>query len=225
MAITLESLKKILDEKGLKYKMPDEVDSSRPILYTGWDAEDAEVGKFDVYVVIYLEESTNSGFEFMQIRAVKLADGLEKKFHQLEPAKYKALLEYMAYENYTNKIGTWCYDPSDGDLYLGASLPIEDGNITSKQLLRYLSVMVSVAKVGYRDLRRIYKHGDAKTALMGISTDLIVSLTLKLASAGRADLAGKLSQFKGDSEVLGKAIDAKNWHEVEALLSGAPTSF
>ena len=226
MGIKKEAIEKILDEYGVKFQPIDDSDDSRPIIGTGWSLEDPEVGKFSLKVLIILDEKGKDGsYELVHVRAVKLSGDLKKPLHELEDFKLLSLYRYMAGENYSNKLGTWGFDEKDGDINISCVIPVEDGTLTAKQLMRALAVITQVGKEGYRNIRRIAAHGDWKKPLplaSGIPQKILVKLTRALLKADQEKLTEKLEDFRGDVDALEKAVDEGNWDEAKALLESVP---
>lgn len=127
MAIALSDVKDFLDEIGLKYQEKDEETLLFP--YT-----DTDIDERVLIAVSLLEDG-----EFLRMRTVKHLDDLVA---EAEPEKRQALLEWMLYQNYQTKLGTWEYDPNDHDHHIAVTIGIEDGGMTKKQLMRMLSVVL-----------------------------------------------------------------------------------
>lgn len=164
MAITLAKVQQLLAE----LQIPQAVVMDKPeraMVHTRWDFSDPEVGAFSLHVMVMMAEPRPGGFGYLVFRAVQLSSGLAVNPAQLEPSKQLALLQYLAHESYSNRIGTWGYEPSDGGIYVSGGIALEDGEVTLEQFQRYLAVIVDVGREGYRDIRRIVAHGDPTTPL------------------------------------------------------------
>ena len=127
MAITLKDVTAFLDEIGIKYQEKDEETLLFPY-------SDDDIDEKILIAVNLLEDG-----EFLRMRTVKHLDDLVA---EADEEKRRALLEWMLYQNYRSKLGTWEYDPSDHDHHLAVSLGIEDGSMSKKQMMRMLSVML-----------------------------------------------------------------------------------
>ena len=127
MAIALSDIKDFLDEIGLNYQEKDDETVLFPY-------SDSDIDEKILVVVRLLEDG-----EFLQMHTVKHLDDLVA---EASPEKRTALLEWMLYQNYKTKTGTWEYDPSDHDHHLAVSCGIEDGGLTKKQLMRMFAVMI-----------------------------------------------------------------------------------
>ena len=127
MAMALSDIKDFLDEIGINYQEKDD----ETVLFPYSDSDIDE----KILVVVRLLESG----EFRQMHTIKHLDDLVA---EASPEKRQALLEWMLYQNYKTKVGTWEYDPTDHDHHLTVSCGIEDGELTKKQMMRMFAVMI-----------------------------------------------------------------------------------
>jgi ribulose 1,5-bisphosphate synthetase/thiazole synthase len=127
MAITLKEVTDFLDDVGIKYQ---EKDEERVIFPYSDDEIDEKI-----LIVVSVQEDG----EFLSMRTIKHLDDLVA---EADEEKRRALLDWMLYQNYRSKVGAWEYDPSDHDHHLSVSMPIEDGTVSKKQMMRMLAVMV-----------------------------------------------------------------------------------
>lgn len=127
MAMSLQDIKDFLTDIGFNFQEKDEESLLFP--YSDSDIDEK------ILVLVKLQE----GGEFLSMRTVKHLDELVAEATE---EKRRALLEWMLFQNYRTKIGTWEYDPTDHDHHLAVSAGIEDGVLTKKQLMRMLAVMV-----------------------------------------------------------------------------------
>lgn len=127
MAISLKDVTDFLDEIGLKYEVKDSDDVVFPY-------SDKDTGENILVVVSVLENG-----EYLRMRTVKHLDDLVA---EADEEKRRALLDWMLYQNYRSKLGTWEYDPNDHDHHISVSLGVEDGTVTHRQMMRMLSMVL-----------------------------------------------------------------------------------
>ncbi len=70
-------------------------------------------------------------------------------------------LEWIATRNYGIKIGRWGYDPRDGEVRIDYVHPIEDGDLTGKQLARLIRTLAGEARLRVGELARAANNGSA----------------------------------------------------------------
>ena len=123
MAVTFDELKLAMEETGLKFM-------------TDPDKE----------VVIVGIHGLNGVYHLLLTR-VEDGEGLLLRVHGLATLKgdhpFKTrVLETLLSENHRVKVGRFCYDPSDGEIYLDWFLPLEGSCLTPQQIeaLRLCSV-------------------------------------------------------------------------------------
>lgn len=129
MAINTDTLKSYLKLIDFSYDEHDE-----NTLVTGTQDDDGN----KVMIVIKLMEDG----EFLQLRTIKHLDDLVA---EAEPEKRTELMKWMLNQNYSTKTGAWEYDPEDHDHHIAVGHVIEDGDLTAKQFVRLLKVMINSA--------------------------------------------------------------------------------
>lgn len=125
MAISIAKIYAFLDHMEINYEKKDE----ETVLTAFNDGKGNRIA-----VIIRLLEDG----EFLQLRTLKHLDDLVA---EASPDKRVELMKWMLNENYTNKTGSWEYDPADHDHHISIGHPIEDGDLTFKQFKRMLSVI------------------------------------------------------------------------------------
>jgi len=141
MALSLDELKTILEETGLKFLC------------------DPEKG------VIMLGFSGCNGVYNLLLRLVENGEGLLLRVPGLAMLRgdhpFKArVLETLLTENHRVKIGRFCYDPSDGEVYLDWFLPLEDGTLTPQQLKRCITALSYLSDEMTPRLRHLLETGE-----------------------------------------------------------------
>lgn len=141
MAITFEELKAIAEQTDLKFFCDEE---KQILILSG-------LGRGGVcHLFLRLMEEGEAIYLRIPYLAVVPAD---------HPNLTKALLMLMA-ENDRVKVGRFCYDPNDGEVYLDWFIPLEDSTLTSQQLGRCLkALMVLADEVGVR-LKHLLETGE-----------------------------------------------------------------
>ena len=114
---------------------------------------------------ILVISSGYSGIHHLILKRVEDGEGLLLRVHGLAIVKsdhpFKAkVLEVLLTENHRVKIGRFCYDPSDGEVYLDWFLPLEDGTMTSQQLKRCIIALFHLADEMTPRLRRLLEAGE-----------------------------------------------------------------
>lgn len=194
MPIKFEALKKILPEAGLKnFEILSESENEGRVL-AGFGAEtgDSDYSEVKAGVSLSLQESG----EFVQIRLIKI---IEKE--KVTASTYRAeLSEYLLLKNYENKIGRWSLDPSDGDVLLDWSIPIEDNDsLTERQLVRVFGALVMCVREAWAPMRRILETGSEKKLN---ADDLKKEILLLLASHHHFDLIPPVSDLSDVSRLM-----------------------
>tara|TARA_Y100000310_G_C20693485_1_gene823905 strand:+ start:280 stop:789 length:510 start_codon:yes stop_codon:yes gene_type:complete len=152
VAISIETIKQYLNLIDFNF---DERDSTT--ILTGSTDDD---GNRVVIIISLLENG-----EFLQMRTLKHLDDLVA---EATPEKRAELLKWMLNQNYATKNGSWEYDPEDHDHHFAMAHVIEDGDLTAKQFVRMLKVLMDSAS----------KIPEMK-AILGVSAPAIDPVELK----------------------------------------------
>lgn len=211
MAIKFETLKNYMPEIGLtNFKDEPGKTEFEGALIAGLTlvTGDDEYKDFSIIVVLNLEESG----EFLQVRFMRF---IKKETVKISP--YKAeLLVYLSQENYKRKIGRWCLDPEDGDVYVDWAIGIEDNDkLTLNQVLRIISALTKTAKDAWPAINRILKTGSEVN-----TEELKKDILLLLVNAKQFKLIEKIGPV-GSTETLEKVkklAELKKFDEIEKIL-------
>lgn len=141
MAVTFDELKKILEATDLNFF----VDSEKELVILGFS------GCYGVHHLLLKLVENGEGLLFKVPGLAMLASD--------HPFKAK-VLETLLAENNRIKIGRFCYDPSDGEIYLDWFIPIEDGTITPQQLRRSFIALMHIADEMTPRLQHLMKLGE-----------------------------------------------------------------
>ena len=129
MAIKQSLIKSYLEDIGINFHEKDEDTIVFP--YTG--DEDSKI----MVVCRIMEDG-----EYFKMHTIKHLDDL---MDSVAEDKKNALKDWMLYENYKTKTGSWEYDPSDNDIHFSVEYPIEDGDLTKMQFTRGFAVVLKSA--------------------------------------------------------------------------------
>lgn len=212
MAINFETLKDLMPKIGLKnFEVKDE-SADRGRLLAGFElpSGDAEHPTMRAGVSVSLQENG----EFVQMRVVQVLDR-----DAVQASNYKTeLTRYFLQKNYENKIGRWCLDSNDGDIYVDWAIPVEDNpTLTERQLQRLLSALVSCLKESWGSMRRIIETG---SEVKLNADDLKKEILLALMKSNKFDLMQLLGACS-DTTILVKVkalVDAGSFDEAKKLL-------
>jgi hypothetical protein len=81
--------------------------------------------------------------------------------------RLQGVLLAMTTLNYKLIIGTWAYDPSDGEIVLKAAVPIKAGDFEYEDFEHVLMALVSSTEVHGRQLREILAGTKTAQELIG----------------------------------------------------------
>ena len=173
MAITLTQLEQYLDRLELKYTTRED---GTIVLLSGSDTQTQ--GTF-----LKLKED---GEMFSMETNLYDANNDMIKIPADSPHKL-AIFEYILDKNFTLKFGCWEIDSNDGEIKFTVEFPIEDSNVTEKQFLRIMSIVMGTsANEMFSEVRRVIKTGSAQLS----PEDEIAELRRKLAEAERRAQGG-----------------------------------
>jgi len=129
MAMTLQEVSTILDEIDFKHSLLEEDDL---ILSKG-----GAKGNALAYFIHMREEGE------MFDMAGRLLDDENDQINAKDNPHTNVLMAYLLLRNYETKFGTWEFDSSDGTISFAVEIPLEDNNLTKKQLARIVKIMMS----------------------------------------------------------------------------------
>lgn len=133
MATSYEEIKGFLENRELNYRHIDEDDQE--IILLGSETETYVDDEGDKHIRIIIELFEDG--EFIRFIAPKL---------YMYDGPYKAqVFQLCVMAMYTTKMIQYEYDPSDGEIRMTIEWPIEDGELTEKQMMRALSAIVEFA--------------------------------------------------------------------------------
>ncbi len=141
MAVTFEELKSTLETTGLKFFC----DPEKETILLGFS------GCHGVHTILLKRVEDGEGLLFRVPGSAMVKDD--------HPFKAK-VLETLLAENHRVKVGRFCYDPSDGEIYLDWFLPLEDGMVTPQQLRRCLIALLHLADEMTPRLHHLLETGE-----------------------------------------------------------------
>ncbi len=141
MATTFEELKAIAEGTDLKFFCDQE---KQILLFSG-------LGRGGIYnLIMRLMEEGEAIYFRVPYLAVVPSD---------HPKLSEVMLRLMK-ENDRIKIGRFCYDPDDGEVYLDWFIPLEDGALTIHQLKRCIKTLMVLADEVGMCLRHLLETGE-----------------------------------------------------------------
>jgi len=141
MSMTLDELKTILDQEGLKYF----VDPKRPVVMLG---ARGLFGSF--HCVIRLD---NDG-QFLQFRTVSYM------YCPADHPNIAAVLRLLASLNYRLRMVKFGWDPSDGEIVVYADCWLVDSGITRQQFSRMMTSYLPTLDIFSDRIRKVIDTGD-----------------------------------------------------------------
>ena len=144
MGSTLEQIGEFLATEDLNYR----IDTDRDVIVTGFGTENYidDDGDKNLGMIIQLEENG----EFLKIFTPKC-------YSILEETNRAALMQTLLMVSWKTKMIQFEYDDSDGEVRAIIEYPLEDANLTRRQLLRSVQSLVQIVDkyhpVMYKALR------------------------------------------------------------------------
>lgn len=145
MAVTLETIATMLEEKEVKFHH----DSEKEVIVFAAGDEDTTQSHFI---------RTREDGEMFQWQ-MQLLDDNKDTITIKDHAHAPVALSHMLGMNYNTKFGTWEYDLTDGDIRLAVEIPLEDALMTEKQFSRIFGYMIDNGQKGADAIRHILETG------------------------------------------------------------------
>ena len=150
MATSYEKIKGFLANRELKHHHVDQDDEEFILL--GSRTETYVDGEGDNHVRIIIELREDG--EFVRFFAPKL---------YVYDGPYKAqVFQLCMMSMYTTKMIQYEYDPADGEIRMTIEWPIEDGELTEKQMMRALAAIVEFADKHHVAFKTAMDSGEIK---------------------------------------------------------------
>ena len=157
MGSTLEQISEYLDSEGLKHR----IDKDKDVIFTGFGTEQYvdKDGENHLGMVIALEENG----EFLKIFTPQC-------YSALDETNRPALLQTLLMVSWKTKMIQFEYDDSDGEIRAIIEFPLEDAELTRRQLLRSVQSLVQIVDkyhpVIYKALREgVIEFGESGNPL------------------------------------------------------------
>lgn len=150
MATSKEEIASLLDANGLKYHVHE-----RGTVHLGFETKkykDRE-GDQGISIVISLEED-GEFVKFFTPMAFIYKDGPHRE----------AVFQTCLVISYLTKGVQFEYDPNDGEIRMILEFPLEDNNLTSKQLRRCIQLLAGIADEYYEPMMAAINEGKAATS-------------------------------------------------------------
>jgi soluble cytochrome b562 len=109
-----------------------------------------------IFIFIHIQDNG----EFLTIKAQ--LDDPNGQFLEV-PYDHQYIKEFMVYlleQSYSYKVGTWTYDPSDGDVRFEIGQFIGDNDLTEEQLTTLIGITMRMADKGAVAIRQILETGE-----------------------------------------------------------------
>lgn len=131
MGATLEQIGEYLSAEGLNYRL----DTERDVIITGFGTEQYidKDGDNHLGMVIKLEENG----EFLKIFTPKC-------YSALDETNRPALMQTLLMVSWKTKMIQFEYDDSDGEIRAIIEFPLEDAELTQRQLIRAVQSLVQI---------------------------------------------------------------------------------
>ena len=131
MGSTLEQISEFLTSENLKHR----IDQERGVIITGFGTEQYldKDGEHHLGMVISLEEDG----EFLKVFSPQC-------YFALDATNRPALLQTLLMVSWKTKMIQFEYDDSDGEIRAIIEFPLEDAELTRRQLLRVVQALVQI---------------------------------------------------------------------------------
>ena len=192
MGSTLEQISEYLNSEDLKHR----IDKDRDVIITGFGTEQYidKDGEHHLGMVISLEENG----EFLKIFTPQC-------YSALDETNRPALLQTLLMVSWKTKMIQFEYDDSDGEIRAIIEFPLEDAELTRRQLLRAVQALVQIVDKYHPVIYKALREGVIEFDESGNPLD---------------ELQSAFSRFEDALRELGIDVDEIR-EEVEAdLLSG-----
>lgn len=212
MAIPFALIKDLMSKAGLdQFEVMNE-DEYEGDLLAGFSTEtgDSDHPTLTAGFWVSLQEKG----EFLQARVVQVVN----REKVLASEHRLAFCEYLLKQNYEKKIGRWCVDFNDGDVYLDWAIPLQNNaTLTDQQFFRIVHSLVACAKDCHATMMRILETGAERNLS---SSELKNEILLALTKASRYDLMSLLANINapGKLQKALNAVQARKFDDVAALL-------
>jgi len=131
MAMSLKEVSTVLDSIGWKHRLDEE------------DSVIVSMGGNSTSDLMFFTRMRENGEMFDMAGRLVNDDGqITAKGSQYTTP----LMAYLLLRNYQTKFGTWEFDQEDGTISFAVEIPLEDNNLTEKQLKRITKLMNSAGE-------------------------------------------------------------------------------
>lgn len=143
-SVTTKRIGKYLDQYGWpEYREIDEEDEKEGIVFTGWPSR---MGGTAVIIDPMVEKKS---------LAFKAIDILKAPPSSTPTDRLVGLLMAMAYLNWRLIIGSWSYDPSDGEVRFELGVPIDDDDLSFEKFAHCLRALTTAVNAYGKKLEAI----------------------------------------------------------------------
>ena len=132
MAMTVKEVSTVFNEIGWNHKLDEE------------DGVIVSMGGNDANTLAFFTRMREDGEMFDM--AGRLLDENRDQVNAKGSKHVTELMAYLLLRNYETKFGTWEFDREDGTISFAVEIPLEDNNLTAKQLKRITNMMNSAGE-------------------------------------------------------------------------------
>jgi len=180
VAMTLDEIKKLFAEEGIKYF----VDPDRPVLLATFGGPGGQSHR----VVASLELDG----QFLQLRTIGWLSCPD------DHPSVTAVLKAIGAENYRRRLVKLGWDPCDGEIVAYADVWLMDGKLTQQQFSRILHNYLPVMDLAHRRLQRAIETGRDPGE---VELEDVVNAMLEREGTGLPDaVRGLLEKLRGKGE-------------------------
>lgn len=152
--VTARLIEAYLERHGWHaFRSVDEPDEIEGVTFTGWRAATGEL--FDLVIDPIVES---------RVLLFRVPNVVSAPPATTPPERLTNLLTTLGLINYKLVLGSWAYDPRDGEVTFRQGIPIDDGDISFETFDHMLRAIVVAVEAGARTLRGIVE-GDPAAAV------------------------------------------------------------
>lgn len=202
MGSTLEQIGEFLATEDLNYR----IDTDRDVIVTGFGTENYidDDGDKNLGMIIQLEENG----EFLKIFTPKC-------YSILEETNRAALMQTLLMVSWKTKMIQFEYDDSDGEVRAIIEYPLEDANLTRRQLLRSVQSLVQIVDKYHPVMYKALREGVIEFEASENPLEELQNAFSRFEETLREMGIDVDEILEGDAEQSDNATVTKNSHDVD----------